>query len=452
MKIIIVGAGIIGVHLADSLSRENHEVYLIEVNPDIAARVDEKIDAKVIIGRGSDPEILKQAGIQTADLVIAVTNADEINLIVCFLAARFGAKRRIARVRSGSLLQAVKNFRDQQFAIEEFINPEEVAAFDIIRAVKTPGAREVADFAEGRILLRAFNLPAESTLCGHRMDDLRTEDFPWPFLIVAIIRSGEVIMPKGSTTLEPSDRIYALLPKDSLGEFLTFIDPETRRARKVIICGATHISEIVARELSETVGDIVLIEEDPDTCEQLAGRLNTVRVINGSASESDILKEAGIEAADAFIASTSNDHANLVSAVLAKKMGAKTTIITTQQPDYLSIIDAMDINVVINPRLRAVDQILRLVRGKGIRSVINLLDCDCEALEFVPEENAAVTKAPLKELAFPKNSIVGAVLRDKDVFLANGETQIRPGERVVVFCQEKSVKKLQELFIRKQIF
>jgi len=452
MKIIIVGAGIIGWNLADSLSRENHEVYLIELNPDVAARVDEKIDAKVIVGRGSDPDVLQQAGVHDADLVIAVTNADEINLVVCFLSARFGAKRRIARVRSESLLQAVKSFRDQQFAIEEFINPEEVAAHDIIRVVKTPGAREVADFAEGRILLRSFNLPASSTFCGHRMDDLRTEDFPWPFLIVAIIRDGEVIIPTGATVLEASDRIYALLPKDSLGEFLTFIDPDTRQMRKVIICGATHIGEIVARELSETINDIVLIEEDGDLAEQFAGRLNSVRVIKGSAAESAILKEAGIEAADAFIASTPNDHSNLVSAVLAKKMGAKTTIITTQQPDYLSIIDAMDINVVINPRLRAVDQILRLVRGKGIRSVINLLDCDCEALEFVPEENSAVTRAPLKELSFPKNSIVGAILRDKDVFLANGNTQIRSGERVVVFCQDKSVKKMQDLFTRKKIF
>ncbi len=452
MRIIIVGAGIIGLNLADSLSRENHEVYLVEVNPDIASRIDEKIDAKVIVGKGSDPDILQQAGIHHADLVIAVTNADEVNLIVCFLAARFGAKRRIARVRNTALLDAVKKFQDEQFAIEEFINPEEVAAFDIIRAVRTPGAREVADFAEGRILLRAFSIPPASTLCGHRMDDLKTEDFPWPFLIVAIIRNGEVIIPKGSTQLNPADRIYALLPKDSLGEFLTFIDPETRQARKIVIYGATHISEIVAQGLADTVNDVVLIEEDPDVCDLYAGRLKTVRVINGSASESDILKEAGIEAADAFIASTSNDHTNLVSAVLAKKMGAKTTIITTQQPDYLSIIDALAINVVINPRLRAVDQILRLVRGKGIRSVINLLDCDCEALEFVPEKDAAVTRAPLKEIAFPKNSIVGAVLRDKDVFLANGNTHIRPGERVVVFCQERSVKKMQDLFTRKKLF
>jgi len=452
MKIIIVGAGVIGSHLAASLSQEKHEVYLIECREDVASRIDEKIDAKVIVGRGSDPDILHQAGVATADLVIAVTNADEVNLVVCSLAARFGAKRRIARVRHPALLNAAKSISEKQFYVDEFINPEEVAAFDIIKAVQAPGAREVADFAESRILLRSFDLLTQSPMCGHKMEDLRSEDFPWPFLIVAVIRDGEVIIPKGDTSLQAKDRIYALLPAASLGEFLMFLDPQIRQANKIVIYGANHISEYVIRELSATVKNIVLIEPDPNVCEDYAGRLEAARVINGSASEAAILKECAIETADAFIATTAQDHTNLVSAVLAKKMGAKRTIITTQQQDYLRIIDTMDIDVVINPQLRAVDQILRLVRGKGIRSVINLLECDCEAIEFVPEDGSPVTKAPLRRLSFPKNSIVGAVIQDQDVVLANGDTHIKPGERVIVFGQEKAVRKIQGLFTRRQLF
>lgn len=452
MKIIIVGAGRVGFNLAQSLSEEDNEVYLIERNEEIVRKADEKLDVKVISGSGADPEILEKAHVSDADLVIAVTMSDEVNLIVCSLAEFSGAKRQIARVRKKSLSQKIEEEGGHEhFNIDEIINPEEVAAKAIVKIIEAPGAREVGDFAQGKILLRSFNIPENSPLCGLKIAEFNYEDFPWPFLIVAISRDKNVIIPKGDTEIKPGDRIYALLLERSLAEFLIFIDPANKKISKVVIFGASDTGEYLAKELVSKVSDIVLLEDNPVKAQTIANLLTEVRVINGSAAERDILTESGIEVADVFIAASKSDHTNLVSAVLAKKMGAKTTIIITQQPDYASIVDALAIDVIINPHLLAAEQILKYVRGKGINNVTKIMECGAEALEFVVEDGAPITKAPLKEINFPKHSIVGAVCREQESELAKGETQIKAGDTVIVFCQEKDAKKLPKIFTSKNV-
>jgi len=446
MKIIVVGAGRIGANLAKALSEEDHEVYLIETDEENARKASEHLDVKVIFGSGTDPEVMKQAQADQADLVIAVTLSDETNLAASSLASFLGSKRQIARVRDIALADEISKNGFEHFNINEIINPEELAARAIVRAIETPGASEVGDFAEGRIFLRTFDVPSRSPLCGVAIGDFRDEDFPWPFLVVAIRRDEEVVIPKGDTTIKEGDRIYVLLPSQSLGEFLMFVDPNTKAPKKVVIYGASKTGEYVARALCGNIKYLVFLEEDPIKAEGLAGRLDAVRVIQGSGSEKDVLKESGIEVADVFIATSPSDHSNLISAVLAKKMGAGSTIITTHRPDYMAIVDALDIDAVISPHLLAVDNILATVRGKNVSAVTKLMDCDAEALEFIPEENSPVTKAPIKKISFPKNAIVGAVCKQDEVALATGDTQIFPGEKVIVFCKDSAVKKLQQLF------
>lgn len=450
MRVIIVGAGRIGRSLAKSLARENSEIYLIEKNEQVVRDRCEKLDVKIIVGNATDPNVLKKAQVQEAEMVLAVSTSDETNLVVCSLAGLFGAKRRIARVRNTSLSESLEQFGYDQFKIDEIINPELLAAKAIVKIVETPGASEVADFADGRILLRAFDIASSSPLCGSKIEEFRDEDFPWPFLIVSVIRNGSVIIPKGNTTIEEGDHIYVLLPASSLGEFLIFINPEVKLPKKIVIHGATITGTHVAMTLAGKIDDLLLIEENSEVAKEVAGYLEDVRIINGVASDQDILMECGVEAADVFIATSDNDQSNLISALLAKKMGAKTTIITTQQQDYRTIIDALDIDAIISPHHLAVEQILRLVRGKGISAVSKFLEGETEALEFVPEEGSPITKGPLKSIKFPKNSIIGAIYSGKEVILASGDIQIKPGEKVIVFCHEAAVKKLQALFIRKK--
>lgn len=452
MKIIIIGAGRIGTSLAKFLAEEDHEVYLIEQDEAIGQKISEKLDVKVIIGSGADPETLKKANVEVADLVLAVTTSDETNLIVCSLAGLFGAKRRIARVRNIALNDTLQEFGYKLFNVNETIHPELVAAKAIIKMIETPGANEVADFADGKILLRAFDIATNSPLCGMRMDEFRDEDFPWPFLIVSIIRNAAVLIPKGDTIVEAADKIYALLPAPSLAEFLTFVNPNVKVPKKIIIYGATITGKYVAKSLKDKIRNIIILEEDEKTAKDTADEIASATVINGSASENDILTEAGIEVTDVFVAATNNDQSNLISSVLAKKMGAKATIIISQQADYMSIVDALDIDGIVNPYTLAVEQILHLVRGKGIGSVTKLLGEEAEALEFVPEKGSPVTKDCLKNIKFPKNSIVGAICRENEVELAKGDTRINEGEKVIVFCHESATKKIQALFTHNRLF
>jgi trk system potassium uptake protein TrkA len=446
MKIIIVGAGRIGKNLSKSLAEEQNEVFVIEKNEKRAQSISEKLDVKVILGNGADPEILKKAEVEKADLVLAVTTSDETNLVVSHLAGSFGAKRRIARVRNTSLSQAIFDIGYKEFQINEIINPELVAAQAIVKIIKAPGAHGVVDFANGKLLLCSFDVTEQSALLGQTIGEFRDEDFPWPFLIIAIIRDNEIIIPSGDTKLKIDDRIYVLIPSNSLAEILTIVNPEIRMPKKVVISGANITGEYVAKTLSKYLKEVILLEEDPQIAEEVAGRLESVRVLCGSAVEADMLTECGIEAADVFVATSSNEQSNLISSVLAKKMGVKTTIISSQQEDYMALIDALDVDAIINPHYLAVERILHLARGKGISSVAKLIDCETEALEFIPEPGSLVTQSKIKDITFPKNSIVGAVYSGDNVQLASGDTEIKPGEKVVIFAQESAVKKLQKLF------
>ncbi|UCG38116.1 MAG: Trk system potassium transporter TrkA [bacterium] len=448
-RLIVCGAGVIGSNLAKYLSEEGHEVTLIEQKQSVADRAAEKLDVRVMTGSAFEHDTLENAGVSDADMVIAVTNSDVVNMAICSLAAAYGARKRIARIRDMSLTGIVEGSERSHFHIDEIINPDEVAAQTIVKIMQAPGSREVADFAGGRILLRSFDVPADSPLAGERLGNLRESDFPWPFIMVAINRAGQVIIPRGDDVIEGGDRIYVLLPHPSLAEFLTFVHPTVRLPRKVVIYGATSTGTSLARSLATRVKEVVILEENRPRAEKVAGELNDVRVIHGLASDADILRECGVEAADAYIAVSTSDHHNLISAVLAKQMGAKTTVITTHQPDYTSIVGGLGIDAFINPRLLATDQILRLVRGDRISHVASLPECKSEVLELIAEPDSPVTRKPIRDLKFPKNSIVGAIHRGNEVILAVGDTQVREGEPVVVFSQEDAVPQLERLFMRR---
>jgi len=451
MKLVICGAGIIGANLARYLSEEGHEVNLIEQDEKAAHKASEKLDVRVLVGSASEPTVLELADVAESDMVIAVTNSDLSNLAICSLAAAYGTKKRIARVRGMGLNDVIHRFGAIHFHLDEIINPDEVAAQAIVKVMAAPGSREVADFAEDKVLLRSFDIPENSPLIGIKLEHLKERDFPWPFLVVAINRLGSLIIPGGLDTILAADRIYVLLPKPSLPEFLTFVHPEVRLPRKVVIYGATNTGVSLSMSLVDRLDEVLLLEEDRARAEEVAGTLSRVRVFNGPASEADILHECGIETTDAFIAVSANDHSNLVSAVLAKKMGAKTTVITTNQPEYVGIVGALDIDAVINPRLLATDQILRLVRGGRISTVATLPECKAEVLELIPEPDSPVTKKPIRDLRLPKGCIIGAVHRGSEVLLASGDTQINAGEEVVVFCREETVPKLQKFFSRRSL-
>ena len=444
MNIIIVGAGRIGRNLSKLLSAEDHQVYLIENNKEDIQRFADKLDVKMLYGSGSDPDVLKKANIERTDLVLAVTTSDETNLIICSLATMFGAKRCIARVRKTVLRDTLKEAGYEKFGISELINPELVAADTVAKIVQTPGASETAEFAEGKILLRGFDIKGSSPLNGIKVSDLGEDDFPWPFLIVSVVRKNNVVIVDGDTKLEERDHIYVLLPAFSLPEFLTFIDPEIKMPKKVVIYGATFTGRHVAMNLVDKVKNIVIIEEDKERAEKIALRLDEVTVLHGSGTDVDLLAESGIDVADVFVAASKDDHGNFISSVLAKNMGAKQTIIVTQQPDYMIVADSLNVDAIISPHVLAADHILKLVRGRNIRTIAQMMESETEAMELVVGEGAGIVKDCVKNLKFPKGAILGAVCKGRDVQLANGKTRVCPGDEIIIFCKQDSIKKVQQ--------
>ena len=449
MKVIVCGAGVIGSNLARHLAEEGHDVTLIEQKENVAERAKEKVDARVVVGSAFDPAILESSGVAGADMVIAVTNTDVINLAICSLASAYGAKRKIARVRDMILTGILERFGHSHFHVDDVINPDEFAAQTIIKVVEAPGSREVADFSEGRILLRSFDIPQNSPLVGMSLGTLGEVDLPWPFLVVAIHRGDQVIIPRGEDTVESGDRVYVLLPRHSLAEFLPYLHPSVRLPRKVIVYGATDTGTGLARILAEKVKEVVLLEENRVRAGKVAGELTGVRVIHGMPSDADILRECGVEATDTYVAVSANDHHNLISAVLAKQMGAKLTVIVAHQPEYASIVEGLGIDSFIIPRLLATDQILRMIHGSRVSQLTSLPECRSQVLEFVPAPGSPITRAAIRDVKFPKNAIVGAVDHGSEVVLAKGNTRVQAGDSVVVFCKAQALKKLEKLFAGK---
>jgi len=452
MKIIIIGAGSIGTNIARQLEKENHEVYIVESDRDLALRVNEKIDAKVIIGNSTDPNVLRNAGIEKADIIVAVTHSDEVNLIVCSLADAMSGALKIARIRNTSLVKLIEQKGYDFFHIDEIITPEKISSEILANIIEDYGAKDAIDFADGKILLRAFNIQKTSPICCQEINAVKKKEKDLKFLIVAIKRKGNVFFPRGDTKIEENDRIYALFPSDQKIKFLNMINPDFYIPKKLIIFGASTITKMLIEKIRDFIEEIVVIEPDEKKAEKISEETESLLVINGIATDAEILNEAGIKTADFFIAASQDEHSNLVSAVLAKKLGAKSTAIISYQSDLKVIIDTMGIDILINPRILAAYYILRFVRGTKIRHIAKLANIGIEAIELIPEKNSPITKKEIKDIKFPKDSIAGAYVRNGKSFLVDGNVKINEGEPVIVFCSDKSSQSLIELFSVKKNF
>ena len=450
MKIVIIGAGATGTNIARQLEKENHEVYIVESNRSIAEKVNEKIDAKIIIGNSTDPEILKEAGIEEADLLVAVTFSDEMNLTVCALADVMGRAKKIARIRNPSLAEIIEKKGHNYFHLDEIINPEKISAEMLSKIILDSGAKEAIDFAEGKVLLRAVDILEKDKFCCRKLKDLRKENRDLEFLFVAIKRNEELIIPHGDTEIKEKDRVYILMSSQSKDEFFKRFFSEEKDIEKIVIFGASAITENLILNIGKKIKNIVVIEPNERKAKKLSEKYDSVFVVNGMASDPEILKECGVKSADMFISASLDEHSNLVSAMLAKKMDVTLTAIVTYQSDYYPIVEAMGIDVVIYPRILAAYNILKYVRGDKIRHVAKLVNFDMEVVEITAEEKSPITKSAIKDIKFPNNIIMGAVIKDGRAHIINGDTVIKPEESVVVFCKGNSGDSLKKLFSRKK--
>lgn len=446
MKIVIAGAGAVGFNLARELSNDKHDISVIESDGVLIRDLRERLDVHALAGNCTDVEQLRAANVETADIFIAVTNSDEVNIVACTLAHALGSKRRIARIRNPHLSghDALINKRD--YHINRVVNPDVLAAETAVRLIETPGVTFQAQFAQGEVLLRAFRLGVNSGIDNKPLSELG-ESFPdRPFLVAAIERNGKVRIPRGQDVLLPDDNVYLLMLKSSEDRFSELIQSEGSGViGRVVVYGASAIGLDVLRQL-DGASSRVLLEDQREVAEMAEAALSDVLVLHGWVSEDEIAREVDFKNVDCFVAAGEDDRMNLVAALYAKQKGAKRTMVLAREPDVVPLLQALEFDAVINARLLAVSEISRFVRPGKVLSVQRIGEGGAEAVELLVRKGSKAAEKSLMNLRLPGGAIVGAVFRDGSAFLPTGETVLEIGDDIVAFVLGDVRESVEKMF------
>jgi trk system potassium uptake protein TrkA len=444
LKIIIVGAGEVGFHIAQKLSEENHDVVLIDKDAHQIKRINEHLDVQAYLGSGTSPRILKNAGIKEADLLIAATDSDEVNLISCLFARNLNPYAvKLARVRNLEYLEDQELLSHDILGIDHVINPESVMVETIRSIMEVPGASDVIDFVGGRVKLIGLTIGEDSPFVGRQL--LSFHGLEGKLLLGAIVRGSQVIIPRGPDKIQAHDLVYVVVRQDELDQALKPFHIRDEGIRRVIIVGAGQTGTALAKVLDKKKVTVKIIERDPEKCASLAEELDRVIVINGDGTDRDLLQEENIRDADFLVALTSDEENNILISLQGKGLGARKTITRVSKLSYIPLISSIGIDTVVSARLSAIRAILRYIRPGKIISVVPLKSEHAEAIEAEALETSEIVKVPLSQVGFPKGAILGAIVRDNEIIIPKGDSLILPKDRLIIFALRQVIPKLEKL-------
>ena len=453
MKVIVVGAGVVGYTIAKKLSNEGQDVVIIEQDEKKIKEVRESLDVRIIQGSGSSPGTLASAGIEKVDMLIAVTDSDEVNMVACLIAGtQSKVPKKVARIRSREYLDYPKVFGEKYLDLDLNINPERVAAERILKTVEVAGAVEVVDFADARVKLVGCRLAPQSALVGRKLKEFRELHPSENLLIVAADRGTETIIPDGSTRFHEGDLVFAVTLPESAGRLLQLFGTGGSTGNRVLIVGGGDVGYYLAESLEEKGYHPKIIERDEQRCLFLAENLERSIILEGDGTDRELLEEENIADIDTFIATTDDEEANILSSLLAKRLGAHRCVALIDKSEYLSMVSTIGIDVAISPRLSSVSGILQFVRRGKILSVTALMDDRVEAMETIAMETADITSRPLREINLPKGVLIGAVVRDDKVILPDGYTVINPGDKMIIFALRGAISDVEKALMVKPEF
>lgn len=447
MDITVIGAGEVGFHLADILSREEHRVSVIDTDPIKSRRIMESLDVQVVLGDATDVAVLNRAGISKSDLVVVVTDDDKANMLTSVMAKELGAGRIILRLRDMERLDNYRFFYKQALGFDVVLSTEEFAAEEIVGTVREHHALEVESFAGGRIQTRRYRLDPGSQLGGRTLAEL---DLPAGVLIGAVSRGEHFSIPTGEHRLEEGDQIWTIGKSHALDAFEQQHGAPTLRRRSVVLMGAGSISRAVTRRLHKVPGiSVRVIERDPVRAKAFAAEFGSdVMVLDGDASDLDLLAEERVGEANVFIATSGDDEENMVACLLVHSLGTERTIALVNKSSYRHIYDLLGIDQAISPRILCANKILRFVRsGSGSVSAIAVLgEGKAEVLEVEVHLPGKHKSAKIKSLDLPKGSVIGAVLHGDQTRVPHGETVLEEGDHVIVFTLPENVERVLAVF------
>jgi trk system potassium uptake protein TrkA len=433
----------VGYYLCERFSREGREVVLIDRDKTKLHRVERDLNIMTVHGSGASARILAEAGIAKADLFIAVTDSDEINLISCIMSRPYNVKTRIARVKNEDFLEGGVFHERDDLGINMIISPDVALTEEILGLCKVSAAFHMAEFANGQLMLLGYKIPADNSSVGLDLLQIRKLHGSHRFIITAIIRDGKTIIPRGVDQIRGNDKIYITVRRSDIPAVEKLLGLSSEQPDNVFIIGGGSIGYMVARELEEMKVDVTLIELDKERCEFLSENLGKTVVLNCDGLETHDLLEAGIDRANLVISLTESDTTNILSSLLAKHHGAQKCITRITRHDFIPLLGNLGIDVALSPRQVAASMILRYVRRGVVGSVATILDSDAEAMEIQVPDRKKFNNVHLKELRFPQGSLVGAIVRDRQVFIPSGDTLINIGDNLVVFFTKNAAGDLE---------
>lgn len=445
MRIIIAGAGEVGTHLAKMLSNENHEIILIDPEIDRLKPIEATLDVMTYQGSATSVKVLQDFLQKRTDLFIAVTHSEDTNITASILAKKFGAIKTIARIDNIDYLEQTTLEFIKSLGIDSLIYPELIAAREVLSLLQETGTTEFMEFSGGKLSMFVQKLDENAPIINKSLEEVAFSSKTDKYRAVAIKRNERTIIPRGKEHFRKGDLVFVISTQAGIEEMMKSSGKENFEAKSIMILGGSKIGKHVALYMQKNC-EVKLIDSDIERCEALAGILDNTLIINGDGRNIDLLEQEGITKMDAFVAVTGNSEANILSCLLAKKMGVKKTIAEVENMEYINLAENTGIDTIINKKISAASRIFRHTTSPNVTQVKCMTGTDAEVIEFNVPVNAKITNGTLRGIEFPKDAIVGGGTRDGVPFIATGDTIIKANDKVVVFTLPSAYDKLTKFF------
>ena len=451
MKIVIAGAGEVGSHLAKMLSNESNEITVIDSNGSRLEALRSNADVVTVEGNPSAIHILQEAGVAHADLFIAVnpSESQDVNIVSAMLAKKLGSKKATARINNEEYLSYENKYLFTEMGIDLMFYPEKIAAGEIADLLKRTASSDSLEFARGKLHMAVFKLEDDSSLIGMNMVEFSklAASEGLKFRVVAISRKNETLIPRYDTKFKYHDLVFIISKREGMDMLLKYVGKHNIEVNNLMILGGSPTGEILAKQLSKQLDSIKLIEKSKEKCLDLSDKLpDNVIVVNGDGRNSDMLLEESIRDYDAFVAVTNSTETNILACVAAKGFGVQRTIAEVENLEYIKLAESMGVDAVINKKLITASRIFKFTLSDKVRFIKYMSGTNAEVLEYIVAPDTKITKSPLKDITFPKNAIIGGVIRGNESYIAVGDTQIEAYDRVAVFALPEAVKEVDKFF------
>jgi trk system potassium uptake protein len=445
MKIIIAGAGEVGTHLAKMFGNEKHDIVVIDPDSEKLHFIEATYDLMTVRGSVTSFEILKEAKVRKCDLFIAVAPSEETNITGAIIAKKLGAKKTIARIDSSEYLIAHNKEHFISLGIDYLFYPERIASREVITLLNKTSTTDFVDYAGGKLSLYVIKLDERAPVLNKSLIDIAKKNTRLEFRAVAITRDGKTIIPRGCDQFMLNDLVYVISNPAGINEIMKYSGKEDIVVKNLMILGGSRIGIRTAIDL-EHHANVKLIEIDKEKCNRIAEWVDDTLIINGDGRNIDFLKEAGIVNMDAFIAVTGSSETNILSSLIARKLGVKKIICEVENFDYISIAENMGIDTIINKKVSTASRIFRFTMDDSVSSIKCLTGTDAEILEYIARPNSLITKGPVKSIDMPGDAIIGGVIRGNSSFIVHGNTLIKPNDIVIVFALPSAIYKVGRFF------